>query len=1032
MKRLFILLTALSLAVFVSAARAQVTLTDIGASAPTPGTNDIYQFLTGSQNDNGINYYFDAANPPGQTFTTGPSSVGWVLSSVAMKTAGGGGSDPTQLQGYDLYIYSVSGATATLLATYSVSSFTFTENDWFQWTGLNTPLAANHKYAYTLHRVINGWEHMADQGGNPYGGGDICAIPPAGGAINYGNGTNISDAVFDIGLSIPQIPVAAQPICNANVSNIYEGSVITLTEVANGPPTLNYQWLSDGGTGGSLAPVGDFAASSALMVDTTGFTVGNTYNYAVIVTNSFGSVTSSVVALNITSASAPTIVADTTVSPDSTTNFVGLSATLTADIEGTLPIAYQWQVSPNPDGSDAVSVPGGTNEILVLTNLQTTNTGYYSLNAMNAVSPFATNSVWMQLTVVPITNQLFNWSSPVPFLGLSAARILTNVPGAYLEAAFFGSAAGPIPVIINGTTLDFTGDGSSASVTNAQGQTVGAWLVGTNTTGDTNFDAVLNNYAYNSSTNYHTITIKNLVVGQQYSVQIFAVENNDPGRLNNFQDPNNAADVSTTFGMGNNEYIVGTFVADSTNVAVQQNLLLGTTPTLGNINAVVVRALSYQPAIPPTFLSQPSSAGAFPGRTVQFSTTATGIPAPTYLWQVNNGSGWVNLANGIYGDVTISGSTNTTLIVSNLNLDDNGWQFMATATNSVGGTNSSAVVLTVNTPPPLSGAYSTNVLALNPVAYWPLNENNSDPYNGGVSGVGVYDASGNNFDGLYLFNAENGYDGIVGPQPADGYPQFTVGQSAFEPQTPVPLPNSWVITPALNLNTNTVTYIMWLDPNGAQAASTGLLFNRNTGTVGGMCYDGTGTRLGYTWNNNDSATWGYGSGPIIPTNIWSMVALVITPTNAEFYVINTNSGVTSTTFVHNHNAMAWNGSSSLITLGTDTANLNRTFNGVIDEPAVFKYALTASQLTSLSGETIPVNTNPATLGFAFNVGGGIGNKTMNFSWAPDHLGWQIYTNSVGLTASNSWFPVAGSASVTNESIEINPVQPNVFFQLRYP
>jgi hypothetical protein len=48
------------------------------------------------------------------------------------------------------------------------------------------------------------------------------------------------------------------------------------------------------------------------------------------------------------------------------------------------------------------------------------------------------------------------------------------------------------------------------------------------------------------------------------------------------------------------------------------------------------------------------------------------------------------------------------------------------------------------------------------------------------------------------------------------------------------------------------------------------------------------------------------------------------------------------------------------------------------------------------------------------------------------LGWQLYTNAVGLTATTSWFPVAGSAAVTNETISINPAIPNVFFQLRYP
>jgi hypothetical protein len=83
-----------------------------------------------------------------------------------------------------------------------------------------------------------------------------------------------------------------------------------------------------------------------------------------------------------------------------------------------------------------------------------------------------------------------------------------------------------------------------------------------------------------------------------------------------------------------------------------------------------------------------------------------------------------------------------------------------------------------------------------------------------------------------------------------------------------------------------------------------------------------------------------------------------------------------------------------------------------------------------------VNTDPATANFTFTVtgggGGGGGSQTLNFFWAPDHIGWQLYSNSVGLTASSSWFAVPGSATVTNKSTAIDQSKTNVFFQLRYP
>ena len=74
----------------------------------------------------------------------------------------------------------------------------------------------------------------------------------------------------------------------------------------------------------------------------------------------------------------------------------------------------------------------------------------------------------------------------------------------------------------------------------------------------------------------------------------------------------------------------------------------------------------------------------------------------------------------------------------------------------------------------------------------------------------------------------------------------------------------------------------------------------------------------------------------------------------------------------------------------------------------------------------PVNTDPGTLNFQATAGGG----AMNFTW--NHIGWQLYTNAVGLGSANNWYPVPGSASVTNQSIPINPANPHVFFQMRYP
>src|ERR1039458_9280846 len=119
------------------------TFTDIH-SAPSPGTNDIYQLSTQGNTaypnkpDN-INYYTDNNPPPGQTFTTGTNAMRLV--SVAIKTAGldsdGGYDTPASTPTYYLSIYSMSGSTATLLVTVSAPNPGFTDGDWLKWSGLN-------------------------------------------------------------------------------------------------------------------------------------------------------------------------------------------------------------------------------------------------------------------------------------------------------------------------------------------------------------------------------------------------------------------------------------------------------------------------------------------------------------------------------------------------------------------------------------------------------------------------------------------------------------------------------------------------------------------------------------------------------------------------------------------------------------------------------------------------------------------------------------------------------------------------------
>ncbi|MGA2028783.1 MAG: hypothetical protein ABSG87_01750 [Verrucomicrobiota bacterium] len=276
-------------------ARAQI-LIDIGTANPIPGPNDISQLSTnGNQRLTGsFNYYTDNSIPPGQTFTTGTNPV--ILTSASFKTgtspldSGSGGLGP---QAYQLRIFSVSsGTVAALIDSYtSSSSFSYADGDWLQWSNLAVPLATNTTYAYTFHRVSNGWDGLAVST-NLISGGQAALIPSAGGTVTYDSPA--FDAVFDIGLTTntSQLLGGTPVVTPENI--IYLGSPITLLSSAVGTPPLYYQWQMIGGSG-TLTNIPNATNSSVIVTPPN----AGTFKFDVIVTNSSGSVTSSVASVTV-------------------------------------------------------------------------------------------------------------------------------------------------------------------------------------------------------------------------------------------------------------------------------------------------------------------------------------------------------------------------------------------------------------------------------------------------------------------------------------------------------------------------------------------------------------------------------------------------------------------------------------------------------------------------------------------------------------------------------------------------------------
>lgn len=283
-------------------AQTPATLTDLGATAPTPGPNDASQLSNSGQANkpDTLNYYTDnqsdhSAGEPGQTFTTANASSGYLLNSLAIRTGGGTTSGTGTSQNYLLHIYSVTGSTATLLATYSAANFTFTDGDWLRWSGFSLSLSTSSVYAFSFGKAssaIAGWEEMGNASGNLYPGGEIGLMPVAGGTITFG-GSHGYDAVFDAGLTLSGPPTVAV-ITNSPATAIQARSATLNGKVVSTggstPQITIYYGTGDGGTNavGWSNNVALGTQTGTFAATVTGLKTNTTYFFTAQATNNVG------------------------------------------------------------------------------------------------------------------------------------------------------------------------------------------------------------------------------------------------------------------------------------------------------------------------------------------------------------------------------------------------------------------------------------------------------------------------------------------------------------------------------------------------------------------------------------------------------------------------------------------------------------------------------------------------------------------------------------------------------------------------
>ena len=483
---------------------------------------------------------------------------------------------------------------------------------------------------------------------------------------NYG-GSATSSIAF---LWITNVPVAitTQPADQT----VGVGATATFSVFATGTPPLVYQWLFDGSplTNGIQNGVRISGATNATLTITN---VQPAYegNYSVLVTNPANSVTSSNALLTVLT------LLQITNQPASQTNSVGATVTFSVGAVGQVPLHYQWQTANGPNWTNLVNggghFVGVTNSSLVLTNVQTTNSGFYRVVITNLVGSVTSSNADLLVTNIP------------PAIAVQPANQTVGV----------------------GTNVNLTVVATGTAPLRYQWQTNGINLVnGGNISGATNAVLTISNVRTTNAGIYSVIvtnaggsvTSSNAVLTVLTSPEIIAQPTNFLAI---------AVGSKATFSVGTIGQVPLSFQwkFNGSNLVNGLHIMGATTGSLTVTNAQTTNSGTYWVVvtnvagsvissnavllvtnIPPAITVQPTSQAVPVTTNVTLVVAATGTAPLRYQWQFNG----TNLANA----GNISGVTTNALKISSAQLT-NGGDYTVIVTNFGGAVTSSVATLTV-------------------------------------------------------------------------------------------------------------------------------------------------------------------------------------------------------------------------------------------------------------------------------------------------------------------------------------------------
>jgi len=225
-------------------------------------------------------------------------------------------------------------------------------------------------------------------------------------------GTGGLGAIYRLSLD-GALQITAQP----QSQTVFTGDTVVFSIATFGALPTSYQWIRNGT---NLVDGGNVLGSSSRVLTLANVSLTDATNYSVIVSNSYGAVTSVQASLQVID-SAPQIVTQ----PVSQTVLAGTTVTLTIGASGAAPLTFQWQEN-GTNLVDGGKISGSATPSLTLTSVVPTNSGTYSVLVSNAVAAvFSSNAM---LTVLPVASPSANLASLYSFSGINGSTVSSYNP----------------------------------------------------------------------------------------------------------------------------------------------------------------------------------------------------------------------------------------------------------------------------------------------------------------------------------------------------------------------------------------------------------------------------------------------------------------------------------------------------------------------------------------------------------------------------------------------------------------------------